>query len=70
MMTLRLPSEIETRLKNLALKTGRTKTFYVRQAIQEHLEDLEDTFLAQERLLKHEKIWSHEEVVRDVNMEN
>jgi RHH-type rel operon transcriptional repressor/antitoxin RelB len=70
MMTLRLPNDIEERLKTLALKTGRTKTFYVRQAIQEHLEDLEDTFLAQERLLKHERIWSHEEVVRDVNLEN
>jgi len=70
MMTLRLPNDIEARLKTLALKTGRTKTFYVRQAIQEHLEDLEDTFLAQERLLTQERIWSHEEVVRDVNMEN
>jgi RHH-type rel operon transcriptional repressor/antitoxin RelB len=70
MMTLRLSSDIEGRLKTLALKTGRTKTFYVRQAIQEHLEDLEDTFLAQERLLTQERIWSHEEVVRDVNMEN
>ena len=70
MMTLRLSSDIEARLKTLALKTGRTKTFYVRQAIQEHLEDLEDTFLAQERLLTQERIWSHEEVVHDVNMEN
>jgi RHH-type rel operon transcriptional repressor/antitoxin RelB len=70
MMTLRLPNEIEMRLKSLALKTGRTKTFYVRQAILEHLEDLEDAFLAQERLQKQERIWSHEEVVRDVNMEN
>jgi RHH-type rel operon transcriptional repressor/antitoxin RelB len=70
MMTLRLPNEVEMRLKNLALKTGRTKTFYVRQAILEHLEDLEDVFLAQERLQKQERIWSHEEVVREVNMEN
>ena len=70
MMSLRLPNEVEMRLKNLALKTGRTKTFYVRQAILEYLEDLEDTFLAHERLQKQERIWSHEEVVRDVNMEN
>ena len=69
-MTLRLPNEIETRLGNLALKTGRTKTFYVRQAILEYLEDLEDTYLAQERLQKQERIWSHEEVVREINMEN
>jgi RHH-type rel operon transcriptional repressor/antitoxin RelB len=27
-------------------KTGRTATFYIREAIEEHLEDLEDTYLA------------------------
>ncbi len=28
-------------------RTGRTKTFYVREAILEHLEDLEDRYLAE-----------------------
>ena len=49
MLALRLPPEIEKRLANLAKKTGRTKSFYVREAILEHLENLEDGFLALSR---------------------
>jgi RHH-type rel operon transcriptional repressor/antitoxin RelB len=48
-LSVRLPREIEARLDELAQKTGRTKTFYIREAILEHLEDLEDYYLALER---------------------
>jgi RHH-type rel operon transcriptional repressor/antitoxin RelB len=50
MLTLRLPAEIEKRLAALAEKTGRTKSFYARQAIVRHLDDLEDYHLARARL--------------------
>ena len=50
MLAIRLPAEIEKRLEELAKKTGRTKSFYVRQAILEYLEDLEDFYFAEERL--------------------
>jgi RHH-type rel operon transcriptional repressor/antitoxin RelB len=50
MLAIRLPSEIEARLDDLAKRTGRTKTFYVRQAIIEHLSDIEDIYLAESRL--------------------
>ncbi len=46
MLAIRLPVEIEERLDSLAKRTGRTKTFYAREAIVQHLEDLEDAFLA------------------------
>jgi RHH-type transcriptional regulator, rel operon repressor / antitoxin RelB len=47
MLAIRLPQSIEKRLEKLARRTGRTKTFYVREAILEHLEDLEDLYLAE-----------------------
>jgi len=50
MLAIRLPEDIERRLEKLAKATGRTKTFYAREAILEHLEDLEDIFLAERRL--------------------
>ena len=50
MLALRLPSEIEERLEALAKATGRTKSFYAREAILEHLDDLEDIYLAEETL--------------------
>ena len=37
MLALRLPEDIETRLDKLAKATGRTKSFYAREAILEHL---------------------------------
>lgn len=50
MLAIRLPEGIEERLDVLAKETGRTKTFYVREAILEHLEDMEDVYLAEKRL--------------------
>jgi len=52
MLAIRLPEEIEKRLDALAKATGRTKTFYARQAILEHLDDLEDLYLAEQRLIE------------------
>ena len=50
MLAIRLDDEIEKRLALLAEKTGRTKTFYARAAILAHLDDLEDFYLAEERM--------------------
>ena len=50
MLAVRLDSETERRLEALAARTGRTKTFYAREAIGAHLDDLEDFYLAEERL--------------------
>jgi RHH-type rel operon transcriptional repressor/antitoxin RelB len=58
MLAIRLPETIEKRLEKLAQKTGRTKTFYAREAILTHLPDLEDLYLAEDRL---EHIQSGEE---------
>lgn len=50
MLALRLPPEIEAQLDELSRRTGRSKSFYARQAILEHLDDLEDIYLAEKRL--------------------
>lgn len=49
-ISVRLPVEVETRLNNLAALTGRSKTYYVTQAICEYLDDLEDLYLAEREL--------------------
>jgi RHH-type rel operon transcriptional repressor/antitoxin RelB len=50
MLAIRLPEELEARLEALAKATGRSKTYYAREAIEEHLADLEDIYLAEKRL--------------------
>lgn len=52
MLAIRLPVDIENRLTALAAATGRTKSFYAREAILEHLDDLEDIYLAEQTLLR------------------
>ena len=55
MLALRLPAEIEERLEALAKATGRSKSYYAREAILQHLGDLEDVYLAEQRLIDHRK---------------
>jgi RHH-type transcriptional regulator, rel operon repressor / antitoxin RelB len=50
MLAVRIPEDLDARLTNMAKKTGRTKSFYVRIALTEQLADLEDYFLAEERM--------------------
>jgi len=70
MIAVRLPPEIEKRLKKLARKTGRTKTFYVREAISQHLDDLEDYYLAAQRLEENLPGTPLEEVERRLGLED
>ena len=72
MLAIRLPQDIENRLDKLAKATGRTKTFYAREAILEHLEDLEDIYLAEQRLIEiragRSKTYPLEEVDRELGL--
>ncbi|AVD70414.1 type II toxin-antitoxin system RelB family antitoxin [Desulfobulbus oralis] len=74
MLAIRLPAEIEARLDAMAKATGRTKTFYARQAILEYLDDLEDLYLAEQRLSEirtgASEVVALEEVVKRYGLEN
>ena len=69
MLAIRLPANIEQRLQDLALKTGRTKTYYVREALLQYIEEMEDTYLALDRIENPTKIYSHEEVEKEIGLE-
>ena len=49
-ISIRLPADVEARLSSLALLTGRSKTYYVTEAVIDHLEDMEDLYLAEREL--------------------
>lgn len=49
-VSIRLPDDVSARLQALAQRTGRSKTFYMIEAIREHLDDLEDLYLAETEL--------------------
>lgn len=48
--SIRLDENTEDRLRALARRTGRTKTFYIREAIREYLDEWEDYHIAVARL--------------------
>ncbi len=52
---IRVPDDIYQRLQALAEKTGRTASFYIREAVEEHLEDLEDRYAAEAALIAHRR---------------
>jgi len=74
MLALRLPKEIERRLEALANRTGRSKSFYAREAILEHLDDLEAAYLSDEILSRvedgTEKTYTLEELERELGLED
>lgn len=69
MLAIRLPPEVETRLAKLAAKTGRTKTFYAREAILKHLDEMEDKYLAITRLESPGKRWTLDELEKDLDLD-
>ena len=73
-VSLRLPEKVRVRLERLARRTGRSKTFYMIEAITEKIEDLEDLYLADEVARRvrsgKEKTWSLDEVERDLGLDD
>jgi len=70
MLAIRLPKEIENRLSSLAEKTGRTKTFYAKKAILEYLDEMEDKYLAIDRLENPSKRWTLDEMKQNLDIAN
>lgn len=69
MLSVKLPETIEKRLDRLALKTHRPKSFYVRAAIEEYLEEHEDAWLALERLSdKNARYYSTEDMEKKLGL--
>jgi RHH-type rel operon transcriptional repressor/antitoxin RelB len=72
-ISIRLPDDVSARLQRLAQRTGRSKTFYMIEAIQEHIDDLEDLYLAERELdavrSGHSKTTPLSDVMRRYGME-
>lgn len=70
MLAVRLPGSIDRRLDNLARKTGRTKSFYVKKAILDFLEDREDYLLGLARLEQSTGRISLKEMARELGLDD
>jgi len=70
MASLRLGEELEKRLNHLAEITGRTKTFYIRMLIEEHIDELEDRYIAEQRFENPTPRLSSQEMRQEFGLDN
>jgi RHH-type rel operon transcriptional repressor/antitoxin RelB len=74
MLAVRLDAEMEQELDRLAKETGRTKTFYVKEALTNYLADIKDYYDAQDVLnnvkLGKEKVHSSADVRSSLGLDD
>ncbi|WP_417596178.1 TraY domain-containing protein [Oceanospirillum sp.] len=72
--SIRLNEDIEHRLNHLAEVTGRSKAFYLRRLIEDHFDELEEIYLAEDTLQRirrgEEKIHSLRDVEHELGLDN
>lgn len=69
-IAVRLQKELYQRLSSLATRTGRSKSFYVKQALARYLEDMEDLYLAVDRIENPGERVSMEEAKKILDVES
>jgi RHH-type transcriptional regulator, rel operon repressor / antitoxin RelB len=72
MLAVRLDPDLEARLAAVAKRTGRSKSYYARQAIEDKIEELEDIALLEEALKTYDpsKNKPLDQVMRDLGLED
>lgn len=72
--SIRLAPELSRRLDQLALKTGRTKAFYLREMIEGGIGEMEEYYLAADTLKRvrkgQEKVYSAASVRKDLGLDD
>ena len=72
MLAVRLDPELESRLTEVAKRTGRSKSYYAREALREKIEELEDIALLEAALRDPgagQRI-SHEQMRRELGLDD
>ncbi|MEO0627019.1 MAG: DUF6290 family protein [Bacteroidota bacterium] len=70
-ITVRLGDDVESRLRHLAEVTGRTQTYYIKQAILDRLDDLEDIYIAEKRIEDSDgQRWSLDQVEQEIVLDS
>ncbi len=73
-VSIRLSKDIEERLNKLSKLTGRSKTYYIKESIEQHLDEIEDLYLAEQRLIDlrsgKSKTYTLKEVEKELGLED
>ena len=68
--TVRLPEDLASRLEQLANSTKRSKTSYIVEALERHLDECEDLELALSRFRDPDAEWiEHDDVRKELGLD-
>ncbi|MDD2384583.1 MAG: CopG family transcriptional regulator [Sulfurospirillaceae bacterium] len=67
--SIRLEESFEVRLSRLATLTDRPKSFYIRKLFEDYFENLEDYYLAEKADQTPERIYTLDEVVKELGLD-
>ena len=70
MLAVSISHDIENHLQQLAHRTGRTKTYYAREALLRFIEDMENEYLALSRIETPTKRWSLDELELGIDLDS
>lgn len=70
MIAVRLPKELEEQLEKVAHETHRSKSYYIRKALEQYLEDREDYLLAVARLEENNPRISYQKLRKELGLED
>lgn len=69
-ISFRLPDATNSKLEHLADELDRNKSYLIRQAVEEFLEEREEYLIAIARLAKNEKEFTLEEVEKKLGLDH
>lgn len=67
---VRIPKSINDKLDVLSHKTGRTKIFYITEALTRYMEDMEDFVLAEAATEKTKRRISYNDLAKELGLES
>lgn len=70
LVAVRLPDDLESKLENLSQETGRSKSYYMKKALEQFLEDREDYLLAVARLEENNPRIPYEKIRAELGLED
>lgn len=68
LVAFRLPDALQDRLAHLSEETGRSKSFYLKKALEQFLEDREDYMLAIARLEENNPRISYDKIRKELGL--
>lgn len=70
LVAVRLTDDLDGRLENLKNETGRSKSYYVKKALEQYLEDREDYLLAVARMEENNPRVSYDEMRKELGLDD